>query len=88
MIFGYIACALFILPPPVMTGQQNIKITPVSNVSINGFPSFPLKNPVSFMVTDLNGTPVDRTTVQFSIVLFPVPLIHLRIHPIMRVSLM
>jgi flagellar protein FlaJ len=68
MIFGYIACALFILPPPAVTGQQNIKITPVSNMSINGFPSFPLKNPVSFMVTDLNGTPVNRTTVQFSII--------------------
>ena len=67
MIFGYIACALFILPPPATTGQ-NIKIMPVMNGSINAYPSVPLKDPVSFMVTDTSGNPVNSTVVQFSIV--------------------
>ena len=55
MIFGYIACAMFILPPPAVTGQQNIKITPVINDIDQRITSFPLKNPVSFMVTDFKG---------------------------------
>ncbi|MGB7787316.1 type II secretion system F family protein [Methanoregula sp.] len=67
MIFGYIACALFILPPPATPGQ-NLKIMPVVNESISAYPSVPLKDPVSFMVTDTSGNPVNSTVVQFSIV--------------------
>jgi flagellar protein FlaJ len=68
MIFGYIACAMFILPPPASNAQQSIKIIPVANESINAYPSLPLKDPVSFLVTDTNGNPVNSTVVQFSIV--------------------
>jgi archaeal flagellar protein FlaJ len=67
MVFGYIACALFILPPPSVTGPT-LKIIPVANGSISTYPSVPLKDPVSFMVTDTQGNPVNRTVVQFSIV--------------------
>ena len=67
MAAGYIACSIFILAPPAPTGQ-NIKIVAVSNETIEGLASISLKDPIAFIVTDLNGNPVNSTTVQFSIV--------------------
>jgi len=66
MTVGYIACAIFILPPAIPIGQA-VKIVPVSNATLDGFTSLPLKDPIAFMVTDMKGNPVNSTAVQFSI---------------------
>jgi flagellar protein FlaJ len=64
---GYIACALFILPPPaVQTGPQ-INITVVSGGDQTGYPDLPLKDHIVFKITDTAGNPVNSTLVQFSI---------------------
>ncbi len=68
MTAGYIACALFILPPPVAVAQQNINITAVGDTNLEGFVSISMKDPIEFKVTDVNGNPVNSTTVQFNIV--------------------
>jgi archaeal flagellar protein FlaJ len=67
MAAGYIACALFILPPPVAPDTLMIKITPVIDGKMTGYPSLPLKDAIAFRVTDMDGNPVNRTAVQFSI---------------------
>ena len=68
MMAGYIACALFILPPPVAPAAQAINITPLSADSYVGIVGFPLKNIVQFKLTDPSGNPVNSTVVQFSII--------------------
>jgi archaeal flagellar protein FlaJ len=67
MTAGYIACSLFILPPPVATDTLKIKITPVIEGNLEGYPTLPLKDAVAFRVTDLDGNPLNKTAVQFSI---------------------
>ncbi len=68
MTAGYIACALFILPPPAVAPLQQINITPVGDTNLEGIASIPMKDPVEFRLTDASGNPVNSTTVQFSIV--------------------
>jgi len=67
MVAGYIACSIFILPPPATGGQQQIKIIGMTDGTLEGLAALPLKDPISFKVTDLNGNPVNSTVVQFSI---------------------
>src|SRR5208337_2728528 len=64
---GYIACALFILPPPVAQVGPKINITVVSGDQQGGLVSLPLANPIVFKITDTSGNPVNSTQVQFSI---------------------
>jgi flagellar protein FlaJ len=64
---GYIACALFILPPPVAQTGSQINITVVSGNDQTGLPDLSLKNPIVFKITDATGNPVNSTQVQFSI---------------------
>jgi len=64
---GYIACALFILPPPVAQVGPKINITAVSGDQQGGIVSLPLANPIVFKITDTTGNPVNSTQVQFSI---------------------
>jgi flagellar protein FlaJ len=68
MTAGYIACALFILPPPVgpVSGQFTIEV--ISGNAQEGFPMLPLKDPIAFKLIDKSGNPVNSTTVQFSII--------------------
>jgi len=68
MTFGYIACSLFILPPPVAPAAQAFNITPLSNETISGMAGLPLKDPIQFKLTDPSGNPVNSTVVQFSII--------------------
>jgi flagellar protein FlaJ len=64
---GYIASALFILPPPVTQIGPKINITVVSGSAQVGLPDLALKNPIVFKITDTNGKPLNGTQVQFSI---------------------
>ena len=64
---GYIASALFILPPPVEQTGPKVNITVVSGGQQEGFASLPLADPIVFKLTDATGNPVNRTQVQFSI---------------------
>jgi flagellar protein FlaJ len=64
---GYIACALFILPPPAAQTGPQINITVVSGGDQTGLQSLPLKDPIVFKITDASGNPVNSTQVQFSI---------------------
>ena len=64
---GYIACALFILPPPVTQIGPKVNITVVSGDQQEGVPSLPLVNPIVFQLTDSSGNPVNGTSVTFSI---------------------
>ncbi len=64
---GYIACALFILPPPVEQVGPKINITVVSGGDQPGLPNLALKDPIVFKLTDTTGNPVNSTQVQFSI---------------------
>ncbi len=68
MTAGYIACALFILPPPVAPPAQAITITPVSGDTYSGVAGFPLRDAIQFKLTDVSGNAVNRTVVQFSII--------------------
>ena len=68
MTAGYIACALFILPPPVAPPAQAINITPVSGDTYSGAAGLPLKDAIQFKLTDLSGNAVNSTAVQFSII--------------------
>lgn len=65
---GYIACALFILPPPVAPVGPKINITVVSGDQQTGVIALPLSNPIVFQLTDATGNPVNSTSVSFSIV--------------------
>jgi len=67
MTAGFIACSLFILPPAAEPLAQNINITVVSGDNLNGIVGLPLKDPIEFRLTDVDGNPVNSTTVQFSI---------------------
>jgi flagellar protein FlaJ len=67
MTFGYIACALFILPPPAGPAAQTFTISPVSNATLSGVAGLPLKDPIKFQLMDPSGNPVNSTVVQFSI---------------------
>ena len=67
MAAGYIACAVFILPPPSSPATQAITITPLSGDSYSGLVDLPLKDPIQFKLTDTLGNPVNSTVVQFSI---------------------
>jgi archaeal flagellar protein FlaJ len=67
MTAGYIACSLFILPPAAVADTVKIKITPVVDGKMEGYPSVPLRDAIAFKVTDLQGNPVNKTAVQFSI---------------------
>jgi flagellar protein FlaJ len=63
---GYIACALFILPPPVsQTGAQNITV--ISGDFQTGAVAMPLANHITFKLTDATGNPVNSASVTFSI---------------------
>jgi len=66
MTAGYIACALFILPPPVAPPSTAVNITSLSEGSLTGVAGLPMKN-IQFRVTDLSGNPMNSTTVKFSI---------------------
>jgi flagellar protein FlaJ len=68
MTAGYIACALFILPPPVAPAAQAINITPLSANSYDGVVGLPLKDMIQFKLTDASSNPVNSTTVHFSII--------------------
>ncbi len=67
MAAGYIACALFILPPPATQTTSDYTIEVVSGNAQEGLPMLPLKDPVRFKLIDKGGNPVNRTAVQFSI---------------------
>ena len=67
MAAGYIACAMLILPPPAPPATQALNITPLSGDTYSGLVDLPLKDPIQFKLTDSSGNPVNRTTVQFSI---------------------
>ena len=67
MIFGYLACALFILPPTAAPAAQTFNITPLSGDSYSGVAGLPLKDAIQFSLTDSAGNPVNSTVVQFSI---------------------
>jgi len=64
---GYIASALFILPPPVEQTGPKINITVVSGGDQTGLANLGLKDPIVFKITDTSGNPVNSTQVQFSI---------------------
>jgi len=64
---GYIASALFILPPPVEQTGPKINFTIVSGGDQKGYPNLALKDPIVFKLSDAAGLPVNRTLVQFSI---------------------
>jgi flagellar protein FlaJ len=64
---GYIASALFILPPPVEQTGPQINITVVSGGDQTGLANLGLKDPIVFKITDTSGNPVNSTQVQFSI---------------------
>ena len=68
MTAGYIACALFILPPPAVVSGPSVNISLISDNNIIGVPNLPLKDPVAFKVTDAAGNPVNNTVVQFKII--------------------
>jgi archaeal flagellar protein FlaJ len=68
MAAGYIACSLLILPPPATQVGPTVNITVVSGNDQVAVPSLSLKDPIVFRVTDKDGNPVNRTTVQFSII--------------------
>jgi len=67
MAAGYIACSLFILPPPAVATAQKINITVISGDTMNGVAGLPVKDDIVFKLTDLEGNPVNSTVVQFSI---------------------
>jgi flagellar protein FlaJ len=67
MAAGYIACALFILPPPAAPAAQAFNITPLSGDSYTGVAGLSLKDAIQFKLTDPSGNPVNSTVVQFSI---------------------
>ena len=64
---GYIASALFILPPPVTQTGPQVNITVVSGGDQTGLANLGLKDPIVFKITDTTGNPVNSTQVQFSI---------------------
>jgi flagellar protein FlaJ len=64
---GYIACALFILPPPAAQTGPKVNITVISGDQQEGIISLPLKDPIVFQLTDGTGNPVNSTSVTFSI---------------------
>ncbi|HVP97016.1 type II secretion system F family protein [Methanoregula sp.] len=64
---GYLASALFILPPPVEQVGPKVNITVISGGQQVGLASLPLANPIVFKLTDAAGNPVNSTSVQFSI---------------------
>jgi flagellar protein FlaJ len=68
MTAGYIACAVFILPPPVTQATGDFTIEIISGNAQEGFPMLPLKDPIRFKLIDKEGNPVNSTVVQFSIV--------------------
>ena len=67
MIAGYIACAVFILPPPTVQTNSDFTIEVISGNAQEGFPMLPLKDPIEFKLIDPAGNPVNSTVVQFSI---------------------
>ena len=67
VVVGYIACALFILPPPVTQTGPNVNITVISGSGQVGLQNLPLKDPIVFKITDSAGNPVNSTQIQFSI---------------------
>ncbi len=64
---GYIACALFILPPPAVQTGPKVNITVISGDQQTGVIALPLSNPIVFQLTDVTGNPVNSTSVSFSI---------------------
>jgi flagellar protein FlaJ len=68
MVAGYLACAMFILPPPAAPAAQAFNITPVSGDTYEGIVGLSLKDPIQFKLTDSSGNPVNSTLVQFSII--------------------
>ena len=67
VLVGYIACALFILPPPVAQTGPKVNITVISGDQQEGIPSLQLKEPIVFQLTDTSGIPLNKTSVTFSI---------------------
>jgi archaeal flagellar protein FlaJ len=67
MVAGYIACALFILPPPVSQATSDYTIEVVSGNAQEGIPMLPLKDPIRFKLVGKDGNAVNRTAVMFSI---------------------
>src|SRR5208337_1273901 len=67
MAAGYIACALFILPPAAVPVGPKISITVVSGDGQTGLPGLPLKDDIVFKLMDMSGNPVNSTVVQFKI---------------------
>ena len=65
---GYIACALFILPPPAEQVGPKVNIAVLSGDQQQGLPSLALTNPIVFQLTDTAGNPVNDTSVTFSII--------------------
>ncbi|MCK9579247.1 MAG: type II secretion system F family protein [Methanoregula sp.] len=67
MMAGYIACAVFIIPPPVAETTGDFSIEVISGNAQEGFPMLPLKDPIMFKLIDKEGNAVNRTEVQFTI---------------------
>jgi flagellar protein FlaJ len=65
---GYIACALFILPPPAAQAGPQVNITVISGDQQESIAALPLKDPIVFKLTDATGNPMNSTSVAFSIV--------------------
>ena len=68
LIAGYVACALFILPPPAAPAAQAFNITPLSDQTYSGVVGLPMSDMIKFKLTDSSGNPVNSTGVQFSII--------------------
>jgi flagellar protein FlaJ len=64
---GYIASALFILPPQVAQAGPQINITVVSGDQQEGIVATPLNDPIVFKLTDSAGNPIQSTSVAFNI---------------------
>ncbi|WP_292426242.1 type II secretion system F family protein [Methanoregula sp.] len=65
---GYIACTLFILPPPAAQAGPQVNITVISGDQQESIAALPLKDPIVFKLTDATGNPMNSTSVAFSIV--------------------
>lgn len=64
MVATYIAASVLIIPAPAPEGAATMKIEVVSGTDQAGMIGLPLKNPVVFRVTDLEGKTLAGTEVQ------------------------
>jgi flagellar protein FlaJ len=67
MTAGYIACVFFLLPAGEAPPPGEVRITIISGGGQEGFPGLPLSQPLVVQVTDLEGKPLEKEDVVFSI---------------------